>query len=216
MPIVSFRVVLVVNILICQYFDRDEINPDNPHYNIKKKRKNTIEISFSSVAGFAWQTFVRTLIALLSGRTGVQILNICPCIWTGNPPLEVDGHMNSNREKKTGRNEDVHGSSAVARFRKPLVDYLISGLEENDKWVRILAIDMLGGAGDPRAVGYLKPLLVDRDRDLRTISAQAMDMIHSQQAIVSRSQPDRCASCMIRFIAEEALTQAKSREKLHV
>jgi hypothetical protein len=121
--------------------------------------------------------------------------------------------MNSDTEKRTGGDGGVmvSSASAVTRFRKPLVDYLISGLEENDKWVRILAIDMLGSAGDARAVEYLKPLLVDRDRDLRIISAQAMDMIHSQQAVISRSQPDRCASCMIRFIAEEALTQAKLR-----
>ena len=121
--------------------------------------------------------------------------------------------MNSDTEKRTGGDGGVmvSSASAVTRFRKPLVDYLISGLEENDKWVRILAIDMLGSAGDARAVEYLKPLLVDRDRDLRIISAQAMDMIHSQHAVISRSQPDRCASCMIRFIAEEALTQAKLR-----
>ena len=86
--------------------------------------------------------------------------------------------------------------SAVTRFRRPLVDYLLSGLEEDDKWVRILAIDLLGNAGDPRAMEYLKPLLVDRDRDLRTISAQAMEMIRSQQATVSRMQPDRCSGCM--------------------
>jgi hypothetical protein len=119
--------------------------------------------------------------------------------------------MDNDTGKKTGGEAGILVSSAVTRFRKPLVDYLISGLEENDKWVRILAIDMLGSAGDPRAVEYLKPLLVDRDRDLRAMSAQAMDMIHSQQAVISRSQPDRCASCMIRFIAEEALTQAKPR-----
>ena len=115
--------------------------------------------------------------------------------------------MNSNTGKMTKGDEGVLVSSAVTRFRKPLVEYLISGLEENDKWVRILAADMLGSTGDPRAVAYLKPLLVDRDRDLRIISAQAMDLIHSQQVVVSRSQPDRCASCMIRLIAEEALTQ---------
>ena len=97
----------------------------------------------------------------------------------------------------------------MTRFRKPLVDYLISGLEEDDKWVRILAIDLLGSAGDPRAMDYLKPLLVDRDRDLRIISAQAMDMIHSEPVVVSRAQPDHCASCMIRLIAEEALSQHK-------
>jgi HEAT repeat protein len=121
--------------------------------------------------------------------------------------------MNSTTGKKTGGNEGVLGSSAsaVTRFRKPLVDYLISGLEENDKWVRILAIDLLGSAGDLRAVEYLKPLLVDRDRDLRTISARATNMIHSQQAAISRLQPDPCASCMIRIIAEEALTQNRPR-----
>lgn len=121
--------------------------------------------------------------------------------------------MNHNTEKKTGGDEGVlvPPVSAVTRFRKPLVDYLISGLEEDDKWVRILAIDLLGSAGDIRAVEYLKPLLVDRDRDLRTITARAMDMIHTQQAVVSRPQPDLCASCMIRLIAEEALAQTRPR-----
>jgi len=117
--------------------------------------------------------------------------------------------MNCDTGKRREGNEGVliPSAPALTRFRKPLVEYLISGLEENDKWVRILAADMLGSTGDPRAVEYLKPLLVDRDRDLRVISAHAMDTIHSQQAIVSRSPPDRCSSCMIRFIAEEALTR---------
>lgn len=81
----------------------------------------------------------------------------------------------------------VSPATAVTRFRKPLVDYLISGLDENDKWVRILAADLLGSAGDPRAIEYLKPLLVDRDRDLRTISRQAMEMIQAEQVAVSLS-----------------------------
>ncbi|MGB9176034.1 MAG: HEAT repeat domain-containing protein [Methanoregula sp.] len=121
--------------------------------------------------------------------------------------------MNSDTGKMTGKDNGVlvPSATAVNRFRRPLVDYLISGLEENDKWVRILAAEMLGIAGDPRALEYLKPFLVDRDRDLRTMSAQAMDMIISQQAVASRSQPDRCASCMIRLIAEEALMKEKQR-----
>jgi hypothetical protein len=125
------------------------------------------------------------------------------------PPWRRVGDM----ERGTGNNTGVLVSpaTAVTRFRKPLVDYLISGLEVNDKWVRILAADMLGSVGDPRAVEHLKPLLVDSDRDLRLISAQAMDMIRSGQAALSRSQPDPCACCMIRLIAEEALTQQKPR-----
>ncbi len=119
--------------------------------------------------------------------------------------------MDRDTGKKTGGvgGVPIPSLSEVTRFRKPLVDYLISGLEEDDKWVRILAIDMLGSAGDPRAVEHLKLFLVDRDRDLRIISTRAMDMIQSQPAVISRSQPDHCASCMIRLIAEEALTQAR-------
>ncbi len=119
--------------------------------------------------------------------------------------------MNSETGDKTGGDMSVLVSSAVTRFRKPLVDYLISGLEENDKWVRIFAAELLGSAGDPRAIEYLKPLLVDCDHDLRIISSQAMDMIHSQQSVGSRSQPDLCAGCMIRLIAEEALLHHNQR-----
>lgn len=121
--------------------------------------------------------------------------------------------MNSDTGKTTGGDKGFPGSSAVAvtRFKKPLVEYLLSGLEENDKWVRILAADMLGSTGDPRAVEYLKPLLVDRDRDIRTIAAQALEMINTRQSEVSRPQPDQCAACMIRLIAEEALIRHKPR-----
>jgi HEAT repeat protein len=121
--------------------------------------------------------------------------------------------MNSDTGKMTGKDNGVLVPSAMAmnRFRRPLIDYLLSVLEENDKLVRILAAEMLGIAGEPRALEYLKPLLVNRDRDLRIISAQAMDMILSQQAVVSRSQPDPCASCMIRLIADEVLKKQKQR-----
>ena len=54
--------------------------------------------------------------------------------------------MDSDTGKMTGRETSglVSSASAVTRFRKPLVDYLISGLEEKDTWVRIFAADMLG------------------------------------------------------------------------
>ena len=114
-----------------------------------------------------------------------------------------------------GRDAGVLMSSetAVSRFRKPLVEYLVSGLEENDKWVRILAADMLGYVGDSRTIEYLKPFLTDRDRDLRSISAHAIEIILSHQTALLRSQPDQCGSCMIRYIAEEALLRQRSQEE---
>jgi len=126
--------------------------------------------------------------------------------------------MDSNTKKMTDADmgAPISSETAMTRFRKPLIDYLISGLEENDKWVRIFAAEMLGSAGDPRAVEYLKPLLVDRDPDLRTISVQVLDMIPPQQTALSRLLPDRCTSCMIRLIAEEALMRQNRGGKLHV
>jgi HEAT repeat protein len=123
--------------------------------------------------------------------------------------------MDRDSRTMAGRDTGVLMSSetSVSRFRRPLVEYLISGLEENDKWVRILAADMLGYVGDPRAVKYLKPLLADRDRDLRIIAAHSLDMIDSHQTSLLQSQPDQCASCMIRHIAEEALLRQRSRDE---
>jgi HEAT repeat protein len=123
--------------------------------------------------------------------------------------------MDRDSRTMAGRDAGVLVSSetAVSRFRKPLVEYLVSGLEENDKYVRILAADMLGYVGDSRTVEYLKPLLANRDRDLRSISAHAIEMIHSHQTALLRSQPDQCASCMIRHIAEEALIRQRSRDE---
>ena len=41
----------------------------------------------------------------------------------------------------------LDSATALNKFRRPLVEYLISGLEVNDKGVRILAVDMLGTSG---------------------------------------------------------------------
>jgi hypothetical protein len=87
MPIVSSRVVLVVNILIYQYFDGDETIADISFTESKKnQKKKPNAISCPPFVGFAWQMFVHIPIALLSGRASVQILNIYPCPWTDNPP----------------------------------------------------------------------------------------------------------------------------------
>jgi len=83
-------------------------------------------------------------------------------------------------------------------------------------WVRIFSEEMFGRAGVPPTVEYPKPLLVDHDPDLRTLSFQALDMIHPQQTAGSRLLPDQCTSCMIRLIAEEALVRQNRGGTLHI
>lgn len=171
---------------------------------------------FSSVSLFAWHISAQTPIATLGGVCGVQILNIYPCPWWFDPVLgQVAEEMDRESRTTAGRETGVlmGSETAVSRFRKPLVEYLISGLEEDDKWARVLAADMLGYVGDPQAVRYLKPLLADRDRDIRVIAARSIDMIDSQQNFLLQSPPDQCAGCMIRHIAEEALLGQKIRNE---
>ncbi|WAC05071.1 MAG: HEAT repeat domain-containing protein [Methanoregula sp.] len=105
----------------------------------------------------------------------------------------------------------IESATALKKFRKPLVEYLISGLEEKDKWVRCMAAGMLGDLGDSRAVDSLKPLLADPDPDLRAVAAYALDMICYNRAPVDGSRTGICEHCMVRFIADEALNQMKSQ-----
>ena len=120
--------------------------------------------------------------------------------------------MDNNAGKRSSCEEGPRAPSvsAVARFKKPLVEYLLSGLEEEDKWVRILAVDLLGSIGDTRAIPALEPLLADRDPDIRTIASRALSRIQDFPDPETISSPGSCGSCMIRLIAEEALRKNRT------
>jgi HEAT repeat protein len=99
---------------------------------------------------------------------------------------------------------------AMKKFQQPLVAYLLSGLEDNDKWVKMMAAEMLGTVGDAGVVGHLMPLLADKDVDLRTIAARSLAMIHTPNVVFTVKQVDHCENCMIRLVADEALERLKS------
>lgn len=104
-------------------------------------------------------------------------------------------------------NSQVKSAVALENFRKPLLAYLISSLDNHDIWVRCLASDMLATLKDPAAIEYLRRLMTDIDEDVRYAAAKALDAIgHSRITMVSVQNPG-CESCLIRLIAEEALSQ---------
>ncbi len=103
---------------------------------------------------------------------------------------------------------------AIKKFRQPLVEYLLSGLEDDNKWVRVMAAEMLGTIGDPRTAGHLKPLLADHDRDLRIVAARSLAMIRSVRATFPLSPVDNCEDCMIRLVADEALEKLKAEKEI--
>jgi hypothetical protein len=95
-------------------------------------------------------------------------------------------------------------ANALRKFRGPLVEYLLSGLEEENKWVRVMALDTLGSVADSRAITAIRPLLVDQDPDIRAVSARAVSQICGRRAGETVLQGD-CGSCMIRLVAEESI-----------
>jgi HEAT repeat protein len=100
---------------------------------------------------------------------------------------------------------------AIKEFRQPLVEYLVSGLEDNDKWVRVLAAEMLGVTGDPRSARYLEPFLTALDNDLRLVAARSLAMLHSPQSAFIQPAVS-CEHCMIRLVADEALVKLKKEQ----
>lgn len=118
--------------------------------------------------------------------------------------------MDGIREQTAGRTMDSRlvSLTAVRKFRQPLAEYLISGLDDNDKWVRVMAAEMLGALGDPRTARSLQPLLAGWDSDLRLVAARSLARIRSPQSAVIPPALS-CDHCMIRLVADEALTRLK-------
>jgi|WetSurMetagenome_2_1015567.scaffolds.fasta_scaffold52169_3 hypothetical protein len=123
--------------------------------------------------------------------------------------------MNRDLQNETSNEAAALAVSIMAmkKFQQPLVEYLLSGLEDNDKWVRMMAADMLGTIGDPGVAGRLRPLLADKDRDMRTIAAKSLAMIGSPNVVFTVKQVDHCENCMIRLVADEALERLKSGQE---
>jgi HEAT repeat protein len=105
----------------------------------------------------------------------------------------------------------AESSVSLEKFRKPLREYLTSGLEHPDKWVRYMAAEMLGALGDTGAIGDLMPLVACEDSDIRAAALRSVERIGDYRITGPSAQATNCNSCLIRSIAEEALVQLKNR-----
>jgi HEAT repeat protein len=99
----------------------------------------------------------------------------------------------------------------LEKFRRPLLEYLTSSLEHEDKWVRYMAVDMLGALGDPQAIRHLMPLIVSEDQNLRAVALQSLETIEDFQITPVSWGSAECNGCLIRNIAEEAMAQLRNK-----
>ncbi len=122
------------------------------------------------------------------------------------PDMETGTKKNTAGDT-TGNPESVN---AREKFRKPLVNYLVSGLEEKDAGVRLMAAEMLRDIADARMMEYLQPLLADPNPELRAASERGPEGICHTLMAGAGTGTDICENCMNRLIAEEALMKLRS------
>jgi HEAT repeat protein len=91
--------------------------------------------------------------------------------------METNGNYDKERARGIAGGHDP--AEALKKFRRPLFEYLVSGLDAEDKWVRVMSAGMLGTLGDPNAGRYLKPLVADHDADLRNVSKNSLMILHA-------------------------------------
>jgi HEAT repeat protein len=122
--------------------------------------------------------------------------------------------MNNDGTNEAARNMRSMSASMMTmqRFRQPLVAYLVSSLEVDDRWVRMMAAELLGTVGDSQVTDSLKPLMADPDSDVRIIAAKSLSLLSSPRGGLTTRQADYCGNCMIRLLANEALEQLKMQE----
>jgi HEAT repeat protein len=110
----------------------------------------------------------------------------------------------------------LKSADALEKFRQPLASYLISALDDQDKWVRYLAAEMLGNIQDPGSAGHLTRLLADQDEDVRSVATKALDSVRHTKKVFASMQASSCETCLIRMIAAEALAKLGTQLHEHV
>jgi HEAT repeat protein len=81
---------------------------------------------------------------------------------------------------RQGESDDSLGSAAgtsLMRLGRPAVLPLLALLHDDDPWVRRMAVDILGGIRDKRAIEPVAPLLQDPDYEVRRAAVEALEEI---------------------------------------
>ncbi len=118
----------------------------------------------------------------------------------------------NGRNPETERSLVQDSQGNLEKFRKPLLQYLISGLEHPDTEVRSTAADALGALADTETLGDLLPLMVSQDPQLREAALRSAEKIQNSRIDFYHCRTAGCEHCLIRSIAEEALARMRIRD----
>jgi HEAT repeat protein len=118
--------------------------------------------------------------------------------------------IEETRERDDG--ERWKSVSDLGKLGPPGVDYLIINLWDNDKKVRLAAIEALGKIGDRHAYDHLVRMLSDQDHDVRFACVAALGTLGDHRAIGPLSEACNDKNGFVRAIAQEMVEKLQSMQ----
>ena len=100
--------------------------------------------------------------------------------------------------------------AGFGRFGPDVVDHLHLALLDENKWVRLVATDVLGGLRDPRSVDPLVARLEDTDNDVRLASVKALEKIGNDRAVSALEELSTRDRSILGMAAREAYSHLSS------
>jgi HEAT repeat protein len=90
------------------------------------------------------------------------------------------------------------------------VEYLVINLWDEDRMVRLAAVDALGAIGDTRAREYLENMLGDPDSDVRFACVVALGNLGDKQSVGALAKACADSNGFVRTMAREMMKKLES------
>ena len=115
----------------------------------------------------------------------------------------------TREEEKSPGEERWKDVSRLRELGRTATEYLMIDLWDEDKKVRLAAIDALGSLKDTRAYEHLVPLLSDVDHDIRFATAVALGELGDSRAVVPLERACRDPNRYVRAAALESIQKLR-------
>ena len=93
----------------------------------------------------------------------------------------------------------------LERYGQPATEFLVMALNDEDRWVRYLAVDALANIGASNSIDSIITLLRDPDQDVRFAAAAALGKLGNPKAIKDLQEVLKRDNGYVKVAAEEAL-----------
>jgi hypothetical protein len=103
--------------------------------------------------------------------------------------------------------------SDLRKLGPSAVEYLIINLWDDDRMVRLAAVDALGEIGDARAFDHLESMLRDPDNDVRFACVVALGNLGDKRAVGALARACGDSNGFVRTMAREMIKKLESSGK---